>query len=147
MKAHPELQYGLLFAPLIRSAAKDLESDDLSEHQALREALFLFQKNLAERVLLPKRVSFHILDILSNQFRFLNRNPTRATRFCTRPFFRDALVFFKFDNLVNELGQEELILEWTEDLKALPPQPKHQNQRSGRRSGSRRPRQHRQRRN
>lgn len=143
VKASSELLYGLLFTPLIRSLAASWPEEDASPNQKLKEALFSFQRELAERVLIPKRITFQILDLLATQDRFLDRSPAKVARFTKRPFFREALVLFKFDNMVNSNGHADLIHEWTEDLRDLPPPPK-QSRHRGR--GGRRPRHHRRRR-
>lgn len=111
--------------------------ENLPEHECLRRALLRYHRDLTPALLIPRRIAFRVFDILGNQARFLDRNPKRVARFVKRPFFRDALVFFKFDCLVRQLEHGDLIREWTEDLKLAPPPKKRQRKP---RRGGRRPR-------
>jgi poly(A) polymerase len=139
VKASQELAYALLLTPYIRSVWEDLnQSGEKSVRSNCMDAVFQVQKVLATRILIPKRISFRIFDLIFNQTRFEDRSSEqRITRFISRPFFRDALVLFKFDALATHTPQTELIEAWTKDLKKAPP-PQERKERphtQGRRRG------------
>jgi len=144
VKASQELAYTLLLAPWIRSVWREKETTgDLSPRDACMDSVFEVQKCLNDRILIPKRIAFRIFDLLFNQKRFEDRrSEQRISRFLQRPFFRDALVLFKFDALALEQPQPDLIAAWSQDLKKAPPP----RERSGRpQSHGRRPRRRRRR--
>jgi len=140
VKASQELLYTLFLAPYIRAKAAETAEADPSQ-DALLNALQTIQEQLAARILIPRRILFRMNDILKAQDRFGDRrNDDRVQRFVRRPFFRDALVFFKLDMLALGENQADLIAAWSRDLaKAPPPDPR-------RRPQQRRPRRRRQRR-
>ena len=77
---------------------------------------------LFTRVLIPKKTAFRIFDLLQAQSRFSDRrSEQRITRFLHRPYFRDALVLYKFNALAHGKPKTDLIQAWTEDLKKAPP--------------------------
>ncbi len=144
VKASQELAYTLLLAPWIRSVWREKEAaGDLSPRDACMEAVFEVQKCLVDRILIPKRIAFRMFDLLFHQKRFEDRRSAqRISRFLHRPFFRDALVLFKFDALALEKPQPDLIAAWSQDLKKAPPP----RERSGRpHTHGRRPRRRRRR--
>jgi poly(A) polymerase len=138
VKASQELAYTFLLAPFIRSVWQDLQaSGDLSPRDAGMEAVHQVQHVLKDRILIPKRILYRIFDLLFSQSRFDDRqNPQRSERFVRRPYFRDALVLYKFDGLVSGDADPDLIRAWSEDLKHAPPVHEHKRppQRRGRRS-------------
>jgi len=129
IKASPELAYALFLTPYIlhvRDACK--QEKDLSPRAALMEAVQQVQQVLMPRILIPKRTAFKIFDLLQSQRRFSDRrSEQRITRFLHRPYFRDALVLFKFDALATDRPQADLIQAWTEDLKKAPPPEEKKN--------------------
>jgi poly(A) polymerase len=141
VKASQELLYALYLAPYIRAKAAELT--EVSPRDALMTALQEIQAQLSARILIPKRILFRILDILTAQERFDDRrNPDRIHRFVRRPYFRDALVFYKIDALAKGENRADLISAWSRDLAdAPPPEPSRQ-----RRPSRGRPRRRRQRR-
>lgn len=123
IKASPELAYTLFLAPYILHIRDELKAEgDHSMRSALQEAVQQVQQVLMPRILIPKRTAFSMFDLLQAQSRFSDRrNESRITRFLHRPYFRDALVLFKFDALATGNPQTDLIQAWTEDLKKAPP--------------------------
>jgi poly(A) polymerase len=141
VRASPELLYAMLLGPYIRSRAAAAMDGEKSVYEALRDAVMDVQRELSVRVLIPKRVAFLVFDLLGNQDRFQDRShPARVERFVRRPFFRDALVLYKFDCLARGEAQPELLMAWSRDLQNAPAQ-------GPRESRPRRPRRRRQRRN
>jgi poly(A) polymerase len=140
VKASQELAYTLLLAPFIRSVWTELRQDqDLSPRNACMEAVHQVQRVLKDRILIPKRILFSIFDLIFSQNRFEDRgSEQRVERFLRRPYFRDALVLFKFDALATESPQTDLIQTWTEDLKKAPPPTERKSRPHSR--GRRRPR-------
>jgi len=123
IKASPELAYTLFLAPWILRVRNDLRKDgEHSPRSALLEAVQQAQQTLMPRILIPKRTAFKIFDLLQSQSRFQDRrSESRITRFLHRPYFRDALVLYKFDALASGTPQTDLINTWTRDLKKAPP--------------------------
>ena len=144
VKASQELLYGLFLAPYIRAVEAGIrtENPDLPPREALVQAVQQVQGELAGRILIPRRISFSIFDILKAQERFEDRSsPQRVSRFLQRPYFRDALVFYKLDLLAKGESQPELLAAWTRDLSQAPPPRKSASSRGGRRPRRRRRRQ------
>lgn len=134
VKASQELLYTLFLGPYIRAVAAGIAHDDPSQ-DALIGALQVIQEQLAVRILIPKRILYRMSDILKAQDRFSDRrNDDRNQRFIRRPFFRDALVFYKIDMLAKGENQADLIAAWSRDLAKAPPPDAH------RRPQQRRPR-------
>ena len=80
------------------------------------------QQMLFQRVLIPKKTAFRMFDLLQAQSRFSDRrSEQRITRFLHRPYFRDALVLYKFNALASGKPQNDLVQAWTDDLKKAPP--------------------------
>jgi poly(A) polymerase len=127
IKASQELAYTLFLTPYIRRVRDEILSrGDLSPRNACMEAVEQIQRALAARILIPKRIAFHIFDLVSSQDRFFDRqNEQRKVRFLHRSYFRDALVLFKFDALASGNPQADLIAAWTKDLKKAPPPSEH----------------------
>jgi poly(A) polymerase len=123
IKASPELAYTLFLAPWILAIRDRRQEDpDVSPRQALLDAVQEVQQMLHPRILIPKRTAFRIFDLLQAQSRFKDRrSEQRVTRFLHRPYFRDALVLFKFNALACGKPQSELIEAWTQDLQKAPP--------------------------
>jgi poly(A) polymerase len=145
IKASPELAYALFLTPFIYQVRDEIKAEgDHSPRSALMEAVQQVQQVLMPRILIPKRTAFKIFDLLQSQRRFTDRrNESRITRFLSRPYFRDALVLFKFDALATERPQTDLIDAWTRDLKkAPPPQEKKERPHPQRRRRRRRRRTH-----
>jgi poly(A) polymerase len=123
VKASPELAYTLFLAPFILHVRDELKAGGHhSPRSALIEAVQQVQQVLMPRILIPKRTAFKIFDLLQAQTRFSDRrSEARITRFLHRPYFRDALVYYKFDALASGKPQADLIAAWKEDLKKAPP--------------------------
>lgn len=143
IKASQELLYGLFLAPYIRAVAAGIavDSPDTPEREVLGQAVQQVQRELSLRILIPKRIAFAIYDILKSQERFADRaSPERVHRFVRRPYFRDALVFWKLDLLAKGESQPELLAAWTKDLSSAPPPPRRGRPARNRRPRRRRPR-------
>jgi poly(A) polymerase len=139
-KPSAELAYTLFLCPWIRSIAAELHTGETSAHDALIHAVQQAQRCLADRVLIPKRGAFKIYDLLKSQERFPDRSSReRITRFLRRPYFRDALVFYKFDLLARGEKQTDLLQAWSRDLRNAPPPDTDDDEDAGR-SAPRRPR-------
>ncbi len=122
IKPSPELAYTLFLTPWIRATAAELLTGDTSPHDALVHAVQQVQHALADRVLIPKRTAFKIYDLLKSQERFADRSSReRIQRFLRRPYFRDALVLYKFDLLAHGEKQPDLLNAWSRDLRNAPP--------------------------
>ncbi len=144
VKASQELLYALYLAPYIRSIDAGIRTDnpELPPRETLVQAVQQVQGELAGRILIPRRISYSIFDILKAQERFSDRRSAqRIERFVQRPYFRDALVFYKLDLLAKGESQPELLAAWSKDLAKAPPP------RQNRRTAQRRPRRQRRRRN
>lgn len=124
VKASQELLYTLLLAPYLwaREQAVAVDQPDLPAIERLAEALTQVQRELAQRILIPKRVLFRMMDLLKAQERFRDRRSAeRIQRFVRRPYFRDALALFKLDLLARQENQAELLAAWTQDLRKAGP--------------------------
>ena len=140
VKASPELLYTLFLAPYIRAKTAETANQDEPTPDDLLNALQTLQEELAARILIPRRILYRMNDILKVQDRFSDRShPERNQRFVRRPFFRDALVFFKIDLLARGENQAKLIAAWSRDL-AQAPAPGPQRREPSRRPRRRRPR-------
>jgi poly(A) polymerase len=122
VKASQELLYALFLAPCVRALAGAEALDNPEGQDPLLAALLQIQRDLAGRILIPKRILFQIYDLLKSQRLFEDRSsPERIHRFLRRSYCRDALAFYKTDMLARGENKAELISAWTRDLSRLPP--------------------------
>lgn len=142
VKASQELAYALLLTPFIRATWTELQQEqDLSPRNACMEAVHQIQRVLVDRILIPKRIMFRIFDLVYAQTRFEDRSSEpRVERFTRRPYFRDALVLYKFDAMATDTPRAELIAAWAEDLKHAPPPRERKERPHSRGRRGRRPR-------
>ncbi|MBL3589407.1 MAG: polynucleotide adenylyltransferase PcnB [gamma proteobacterium endosymbiont of Lamellibrachia anaximandri] len=134
----PAFLFAVLLWEPVRLRAAAYEADGMPPIPALQEAGRDVLAEQAQRVLIPKRISYPMRDIWQMQPRFLSRGGKRPQRFITHPKFRAA---YDFLLLRAQAGEAEMELaEWWTDFQKGNPQEQGQmagQERRGR-SGRRR---------
>jgi len=111
-KPAPCLVYALLFAPYHSYLAAPMIADGVREPMALHDAVALHHSALVQRIQIPKNVMFDIQHMLVAQARLARPGEAAAAKLGRRPWFKDALVFYKFT--VAQKGGDRTALDWWE---------------------------------
>lgn len=114
----PALLFSLFFGGYLEAMAADMRAKGMRPSEAISVATMNHISELAERIVVPKKVGYEIAHILSSQPRFQKTRGKQPARFASRRYFRNALAYFMF--LSSQGGTDSDVVKFWKKIKPPP---------------------------